>query len=100
MNDFGWDDLNEEEKREIFNSEFFQKGIKYRRLADGLQVLKEEDHIYDRLVQGILSRQNRVESQKSVEDILDAFVEEVEHYVDVVEVGNEESEDTEDWGAV
>ncbi len=64
---------------------FFQKAIKYRRLADGLDVLKSEDAIYDKLVTGILSRQSSVRSRDTIEEILDAFVEEVENYVDIVD---------------
>jgi len=44
--------------------------------------------MYDKLVTGILSRQSRISSRDTVEQVLEAFVEEVEHYVDVVEEEN------------
>lgn len=85
MTDISFDDLTEDEIRRVVESEFFQKGVKYRRLADGLEVLEDDGVMYDKLVTGILSRQSRIQSRETVEQVLEAFVEEVEHYVDVVE---------------
>lgn len=85
MTTIDFEDLTEDEIRRVVESEFFQKGVKYRRLADGLEVLEDDGVMYDKLVTGILSRQNRIQSRETVEQVLEAFVEEVEHYVDVVE---------------
>ena len=85
MTKIDFDDLTEDEIRKVVESEFFQKGVKYRRLADGLEVLEDDGVMYDKLVTGILSRQSRIQSRETVEQVLEAFVEEVEHYVDVVE---------------
>jgi hypothetical protein len=85
MTTIDFEDLTEDEIRRVVESEFFQKGVKYRRLADGLEVLEDDGVMYDKLVTGILSRQSRIQSRETVEQVLEAFVEEVEHYVDVVE---------------
>ena len=85
MTTIEFEDLTEDEIRRVVESEFFQKGVKYRRLADGLEVLEDDGVMYDKLVTGILSRQSRIQSRETVVEVLEAFVEEVEHYVDVVE---------------
>lgn len=89
------DDLEESELEQILNSKMVQKYLAYRDLASGIEALKEDDVMYDQLIQGIEDRYGRV-SKDTIRDVLEAFVDEVETNTTALEgVGDEEEEDTE-----
>lgn len=86
-----YDDLSEEQKRRLFNSKLVRKGLAYQRIANGLEMLKEDDPaVYNQLIAGINNRQNRVNSEDSIKEILDSMIEEVEEHTELV---TEEEED-------
>lgn len=77
---FDVEELSDDEIEAVLNSAAFQKAAKYRRLAHGIEVLKEDDAIYNQLVASITNRHSSIRSRDSIEDALDLFVEEVETY--------------------
>lgn len=90
-----YEDLTEDQKRRLFNSKLVQKGLAYQRIANGLEMLKERDPaVYDQLIQGTKQRQSRVQTEESVEDIIEAMIEEVKDHTDLMD--EEEDDDLED----
>ena len=47
------DELSDEEIEAVLNTRMFQKALAYRRLAAGIEVLEEEDQIFESLVSTI-----------------------------------------------
>lgn len=91
-----YEDLTEDQKRQLFNSKLVQKGLAYQRIANGLEMLKERDPaVYDQLIQGTKQRQSRVQTEESVQDIIEAMIEEVKDHTDLMKE-DEEDEDLED----
>lgn len=87
------DDLEEDELEQILNSKMVQKYLAYRDLASGIEALKEDDVMYDQLIQGIEDRYGRV-SKDTIEEVLEAFVSEVETNTTALEnVDDEEGGD-------
>lgn len=80
-----FEDLDEDELRRFVDSTLFRKWYAYRSLTDGIEALKEDDALYESLVEGVKRRQTRVNSRESVESILDALVAEVEDNTEVLE---------------
>lgn len=90
-----YDDMSEEQKRKLFNSKLVQKGLAYQRIASGLEMLKEEDPaVYDQLISGTEQRQTRVQTTESVEDIIEAMIEEVKDHTDLMDTGDEDEDET------
>lgn len=73
-----------EQLERYLNSKLFKKWRAYRGLGQGIEQLKENDLIFNQLVQGILRRVSRVKSEETVKEILDAFVEEVESHTELL----------------
>jgi len=80
------DELSEEEIRAVLETPAFQKSLKYRRLAQGIEVLEEDDAIYRQLVATITEQHGQVSTRASVEEVLDLFVEEVKTYTEGMDV--------------
>ena len=76
------DELSEEEIQAVVQTPAFQKSLKYRRLAQGIKVLEEDDTIYRQLVATITQKHSSVGTRSSVEEVLDLFVEEVKTYTE------------------
>ena len=74
------DELSDDEIEAVLQTSAFQKALKYRRLAQGIEVLEEDDAIYNQLVATITDRHSSVSTSSSVEEVLDLFVEEVQTY--------------------
>lgn len=69
-----WDDLTEQQRREIFESPAVQEAFGYRLIADGIEHLEEQDEeLADRMVDATHSRVSRVSARETTEQILDAF---------------------------
>jgi len=89
-----YEDLTEEQKKKIFKSKLVQKGLAYQRIASGLEMLKERDPaVYDQLISGTEQRQSRVQTTDSIEDVIDAMIEEVKEHTELMEEENEEEDD-------
>lgn len=76
------DDLTEEEIEAVLNTRGFRKMLAYQRLAEGIQVLADEDEIYDSLVTSILKQHSTVQSEDSIRQVLRLFREEVETFTE------------------
>jgi len=95
MTEIDLDELSEEEIESILNTSAFQKALQYRRLSQGIEVLKENDAIYSQMVASITQRHGSVSTQSSVEEVLDLLVDEVETYTEDLSTG-EETKDLDD----
>lgn len=80
------DELSEEEIEAVLETPAFQKSLKYRRLAQGIEVLEEDDAIYRQLVATITEQHSSVGTRNSIEEALDLFVEEVKTYTEGMDV--------------
>jgi len=76
------DDLTDEQIEAILNTRGFRKMLAYQRLAEGIQVLADEDEIYDSLVTSITKQHSQVRSEQSVRDVLNLFRREVETFTE------------------
>jgi len=76
------DDLTDEQIEQILNTELFRKGLAYRRLADGIDVLQDEDQIYESLVTSIEKQHSSVSTESSVREVLRLFREEVNSFTE------------------
>jgi uncharacterized membrane-anchored protein len=88
------DDLTDEQIEAILNTRGFRKMLAYQRLAEGVQVLADEDEIYDSLVSSITKQHSQIRSESSVRDVLDLFREEVETFTEPL-VGDDGEQDVE-----
>lgn len=86
------DELSDEEKQAVVNTSAFQKALRYRRLAQGIEVLRENDAIYDQMVATITSRHKSISTQSSVREVLDLLVEEVETYTEDLSTESDDDE--------
>lgn len=84
------DELTDEEIRAVMETPAFQKSLKYRRLAQGIEVLEEDDAIYRQLVATITEQHGSVSTRSSVEEVLDLFVDEVKTYTEGMDVEPED----------
>lgn len=75
-------DLTEEEIAAVVNSLGFQKMLRYRRLGQGIEVLSEEDEVFDSLVSTITKQHTLVSSEKSTREFFRLFREEVQTFTD------------------
>lgn len=94
------DDLTDEQIERVLNSRGFQKMLAYNRLADGIEVLEDEDEIYDSMITTITKQHASIKTENSVREVLRLFREEIETFTEplVDENGSEsiESGDLED----
>lgn len=88
------EELSDEEIQAILQTPAFQKAAQYRRLAQGIEVLEEDDAIYQQLVRTIESRHPTVNTVSSIEETLDLLVEEVNTYTE--DLGVDESDDVDE----
>jgi hypothetical protein len=86
------EELSEGEIRAVMETPAFQKSLKYRRLAQGIEVLEEDDAIYRQLVATITEQHSQVSMHTSIEEVLDLFVQEVKTYTEGMDVEHEPDE--------
>lgn len=80
-----WDDLNEAQRKQFFESPLFKKYYAYRSFTDGVRAMQAADgHLYDALADGVLRRMSSVTSRDTVDEFFEALVAEVEEHTDVV----------------
>jgi hypothetical protein len=89
------EELTDDEIRAVMETPAFQKSLKYRRLAQGIEVLEEDDAIYRQLVATITEQHSSVGTRASVEEVLDLFVEEVKTYTEGMDVEPESDDNPE-----
>lgn len=77
---------------DVVNSKMVQKYLAYRDLAEGIEALKEDDVMYDQLIQGINDRYGRV-SEDTIREVLKNFVDEVESNTEALKSGEEDEYD-------
>jgi hypothetical protein len=89
------DELSDEEIEAVLNTRMFQKAMAYRRLADGIEVLEDEDQVFESLVTSITKQHSQVRSQDSTREFFRLFHEEVETFTEeLAEEDNGESTDS------
>ncbi|MFW5905387.1 MAG: hypothetical protein ACOCUO_00905 [archaeon] len=71
------DQLSEEEIEAVVNTRMFQKALAYRRLADGIEVLEDEDQVFESLVSSITKQHSQVRSEDSTREFFRLFADEV-----------------------
>lgn len=72
-NKISTDDLTDEQIERVLNTNLFQKGLAYSRLADGIEVLEEEDEIFESMVQAITKQHGNIRSDDSTREVLRLF---------------------------
>jgi hypothetical protein len=87
------DELTDDEIRAVLETPAFQKSLKYRRLAQGIEVLEEDDAIYRQLVATITEQHGQVSTRSSIEEVLDLFVDEVKTYTEGMDVEPQDGAD-------
>lgn len=76
------DELSEEEISAVVNTRMFQKALAYRRLADGIEVLEDEDQVFESLVASITKQHSQVRSEDSTREFFELFRQEVETFTE------------------
>jgi len=67
-----WEDLTEEQRRQIFESAAVQEAFGYRLIADGIEHLEQQDEeLADRMVDATHQRMGRLK-RETVEEVLSA----------------------------
>jgi len=88
------DELSAEEIEAVVNTRMFQKALAYRRLADGISVLEDEDQVFESLVNSITNQHSSVTTAGSTREFFRLFREEVETFTE------ELTDEDEDGGEV
>lgn len=76
------DDLTDAQIEQVLNSRLFQKGSAYGKLADGIEVLEQEDEIYSSLINSITKQYENNLSEGSVRECLRLFRGEVKTFTE------------------
>lgn len=89
------DDLTDDEKEQLLNSPLVKKGLAFSKIGEGLDYLNtEEDAVFNSLVRNIEQRSSRVNSEATVEEILNLLIEEVKKDVELMQDDDDEEDDT------
>jgi hypothetical protein len=75
-------ELSDEEIAAVLNTRMFQKALAYRRLAAGIEVLADEDQIFESLVATITNQHSQVRSEDSTREFFRLFRQEVETFTE------------------
>ena len=87
------EELTEEQIEAVLNTRGFRKMLAYQRLASGIDVLADEDEIYQSLVTSITKQHKNNLSEDSVRECLRLFRVEVETFTEpLVDVDGDEGE--------
>ncbi|ELY64717.1 hypothetical protein [Natrinema versiforme] len=76
------DELSDEEIEAVVNTRGFQKMLAYRRLSDGIEVLEDEDQIFESMVASITKQHSQVRSEESTREFFRLFRSEVETFTE------------------
>lgn len=75
-------ELSDEEIEAVVNTRGFQKMLAYRRLSDGIEVLEDEDQIFESMVSSITKQHSQVRSEDSTREFFRLFRSEVETFTE------------------
>ncbi len=75
-------ELSDDEIEAVVNTRGFQKMLAYRRLSDGIEVLEDEDQIFESMVGSITKQHSQVRSEDSTREFFRLFRDEVETFTD------------------
>lgn len=75
-------ELSDEEIEAVVNTRGFQKMLAYRRLSDGIEVLEDEDQIFESMVASITKQHSQVRSEESTREFFRLFRDEVETFTE------------------
>ena len=75
-------ELSDEEIAAVVNTRGFQKMLAYRRLSDGIDVLEDEDQIFESMVASITKQHSQVRSEESTREFFRLFRREVETFTE------------------
>lgn len=78
------EDLSDEEFETVVQSRAFQKMLLYQRLADGIEVIKTQDRLYDSMVRAITEHHSEIDSVDVTREVLNHFESEVATYTEPV----------------
>lgn len=93
MSDDLIDQLTDEEREQLLRSPLVKKGVAFKKIGEGLEHLEEnEDHVFNSLVRNIEQRSSRVNSEDTVEEILDLLIDEVRKDVELLEEDDTEED--------
>jgi hypothetical protein len=90
------DELTESEVEQVMNTNIFRRALAYKRLADGIQALKDDEgEMFSQLVRDVNAEAGGRVKEDTTHGQLQAFVDVVERYTSLVEqpedaVGNAE----------
>lgn len=87
------EDFDESELESILNSKMVQKYLAYSKLTEGIKSIKDDDVMYDQLLNGIKSRVSRDLAESTIEGVLQALIDEVESNTDALEEVDDEDEE-------
>lgn len=76
------DDLTDEQIERVLNSRGFQKMLAYNRLADGIEVLEDQDELFASMVTSITKQHGSVSTESSIREALDLFRQEVQTFTE------------------
>lgn len=76
------DELSEEEIRAVVNTRGFQKMLAYRRLSAGIEVLEDEDQIFESMVTSITKQHSQVRSEDSTREFFRLFRDEASTFTE------------------
>lgn len=78
------DELSDDEIEAVVNTRGSQKMLAYRRLADGIDVLEDEEQLFESMVTAITKQHSRVNSESTTREFFELFVAEVDAYTEGV----------------
>ena len=90
------EELSEEEIHSVVNTRMFQKALAYRRLADGIEVLEDEDQVFESLVTSITKQHSQVRSEESTQEFFELFKQEVETFTEELSEEDDAGADSEE----
>ncbi|QLG30124.1 hypothetical protein HUG10_21290 (plasmid) [Halorarum halophilum] len=76
------DDIPDELIEKVINTQGFQKMVKYSQLADSVEVLEDDDSLFNSLVKNITSKHKNGISEESTREFFALFVEEVQTFTE------------------
>ncbi|MDJ1433053.1 hypothetical protein [Halostagnicola sp. A-GB9-2] len=66
-------ELSDDEIEAVVHTRGFQKMLAYRRLSDGIEVLEDEDQIFESMVSSITKQHSQVRSEDSTREFFRLF---------------------------
>jgi hypothetical protein len=90
------DDLTDEQIEQVLNSRGFQKMLAYQKLADGIEVLEEQDELFDSMVNSIQKQHGSISTESSIQECLRLFRQEVQTFTEPIAADGESEHSADD----